>query len=110
VDQGTAAHGTKALRTFAICANEPAGYEVVRAATGLTSSSFKNVPGSCTVGKKLLSVGVGIIVDSTLEDDRTQTLITGLNGAAGSANTWAYEDADGYVEAWGLSLALVCAS
>ncbi|GAB3140527.1 hypothetical protein GCM10027290_11490 [Micromonospora sonneratiae] len=111
VDQGTAAHGTEALRTFAICATEPAGYEVVRAATDMTSSSFKNVPGTCTTGKKLLSVGAGINVSSIHEDDRTQTLLTGLNGStAGSANTWAYEDADGYVEAWGLSLALVCAS
>ncbi|MEV5766785.1 hypothetical protein AB0L34_19760 [Micromonospora sp. NPDC052213] len=109
VDQGTVAHGTEALRTFAICANEPAGYEVVRAASEMTSGSLRNVAGSCTLGK-LLSVGAGIEVSSIHEDDRTQTLLTGLNGTAGTANAWAHEDADGYAEAWGLSLALVCAS
>ncbi|GAB2944971.1 hypothetical protein GCM10027280_37230 [Micromonospora polyrhachis] len=110
VEQGTVAHGQESLRAFAICANQPAGYERVRATSPMTSPSMHNVPVSCPTGKSPYSVGGGINVSSIHEDDRTQVMLTGVRSSGSQANAWAYEDADGWAETWYASVTVICGS
>ena len=101
----TGVAGDWELKVYANCANQPAGYEVVTAASLVDSSPSKNPIASCTSVSKR-AYGTGFVLDGAPD----QTVLTGLNPGTGAVQATAYEDDTGTLSSWSVTAYAICAN
>lgn len=92
------------LEAYAICAPEPAGYEIVSGSTASSSSSVQETAAVCPGSKRVIGTGSRINNPGgqvTLQTNRS-------SGPRGIVRAVAKEDASGYAGSWNLIAYAIC--
>ena len=91
------------VTAIAVCANAPAGLELLTASKPFTSDSEQNTDKTCPAGKALYSAGVNIGAGNG------QAVLTGVNLSTNlTVRAWANEDVDGYGGVWDITVYAIC--
>jgi hypothetical protein len=99
--------GTWWVLTYAICAEEPVGWEFV-GSSNQTAYPTTTESSGCTAGKMAVSVGADL--DYAYGEVTLKGLKTFTYAGADSGTAYAAEDEDGTTSSWDLIAEVVCAS
>jgi hypothetical protein len=106
VDPGTA--GNWWVEAYALCASEPAGYEIVLASSTPSSSAVQQIAAVCPAGKRVIGTGAQINSWELLTQVTLQLVRS--SGPRDIVRATAKEDANGYTGNWVVSAFAICAN
>lgn len=94
------------VEAYALCATAPAGYQLLTATTGPSSSNVQQIAAGCGAGRKVFGTGARI----TNGGGEVTLQTTRADNSRSVSQAVAKEDANGFAGNWSLSVFAVCAN